>query len=261
MRDAVRISEFDVSADAALAFAGDEALGGVALLRGGALGFVSPSAEGRGAGSRLLAWVEQRAIEGRRGCHRQRVGGANNSAHVLLDRHGYTQVREVRHISIELARTVEAPAPPDEVALDSLEVSRDAGALHEADARMFAGNADYQPESYETFCDEHLAGDGLAPELSSVARSGGRVVGFTLCRATGSGVGVVDLLAVDPALRRQGLGRALLLGALRRFAGAGLTEGRLDVAADNPPALALYASVGMSVAQRSHVFEKPLSRD
>jgi ribosomal protein S18 acetylase RimI-like enzyme len=82
-----------------------------------------------------------------------------------------------------------------------------------------------------------------------------------LCRATGSGVGVVDLLAVDPALRRQGLGRALLLGALRRFAGAGLTEGRLDVAADNPPAVALYASVGMSVAQRTHVFEKPLNRD
>jgi hypothetical protein len=129
-------------------------------------------------------------------------------------------------MSIELVRTVEVPAPPDEVALDSLEVSRDTGALHEADTRMFAGNADYQPESFETFRDEHLAGDGLAPELSSVARSGGRVVGFTLCRATGNGVGVVDLLA-----------------------------------ADNPPAVALYASVGMSVAQRTHVFEKPLSRD
>ena len=41
VRDAVRTSEFDVSADAALAFAGDEALGGVALLRGGALATAS----------------------------------------------------------------------------------------------------------------------------------------------------------------------------------------------------------------------------
>jgi hypothetical protein len=129
-------------------------------------------------------------------------------------------------VSTELVRTVEVPAPPDEVALDSLEVSRDAGALHEADARMFAGNADYQAESFETFRDEHLAGDDLVPELSLVARSGGRVVGFTLCRATGRGVGVVDLLAVD-----------------------------------NPPALALYAAVSMRVAQRTHVFEKPLSPD
>jgi hypothetical protein len=41
LRDAVRISEFDVSADAALAFAGDEALGGVALLGGGAIATAS----------------------------------------------------------------------------------------------------------------------------------------------------------------------------------------------------------------------------
>jgi hypothetical protein len=47
---ALRTQDFDVGRDAALAAAGDELLGGVALLSGGALGFVSPQGEGRGAG-------------------------------------------------------------------------------------------------------------------------------------------------------------------------------------------------------------------
>jgi hypothetical protein len=50
-------------------------------------------------------------------------------------------------------------------------------------------------------------------------------------------------------------------GSLRGFAAAGLREARLDVAADNPAALALYAPTRMTVAHRTHVFEKPVTRE
>ena len=48
-------------------------------------------------------------------------------------------------------------------------------------------------------------------------------------------------LAVAPARRRQGRGASLLRSALRRMAAGGARAVFLEVAADNRPALALYA--------------------
>jgi ribosomal protein S18 acetylase RimI-like enzyme len=253
---ALRTQDFDVGRDAALAAAGDELLGGVALLSGGALGFVSPQGEGRGAGSRLLDWVERRAESEQRTCHRQRIGSGNEPARALLERAGYDHVRSVRHLTLALDEPLGTPSAPEGVQLSSLELPRDARDLHEADSRMFAANADYQPMPFEAFSDEHLCAPELAPAMSAVARRGERVVGFTVCRRIGNEVGFVDLLAVDAAERRRGLGRVLLLGSFRAFAAAGLSEVRLDVASDNPPAVALYASVGMTPARSTDVFEK-----
>jgi mycothiol synthase len=252
--------EFTLETDSVLAISAGEPLGGVVLLPPGALGFVAPHAEGRGAGSRLLDWVQQRAAVRGRDTHRQRAAAGNRSAHSLLTGRGYALVREVRHMSLDLEGGITAPDPPAGIMLSRVDPVADARALHEADGRMFAGNADYEPVSFAAFHEAHLGQPGFAPDLSSMARSGDQVVAFTLCSRADHGVGVVDLLAVDPAHRRRGLGRTLLLEALRAFAAAGLREGRLDVASDNPPALSLYAGVGMMAARRTHVFEKPLSR-
>ncbi len=255
---ALRTEDFDVERDAALAADGDELLGGVALLSGGALAFVSPHGEGRGAGSRLLDWVERRAESEHRTCHRQRIGSGNERARALLQQAGYDHVRSARHMTLSLDEPLDTPRAPAGLTLSSLKLPRDARDLHEADSRMFAANADYQPMPFEAFRDEHLSAPELAPEMSAVARRGERVVGFTVCRRIGNEVGLVDLLAVDAAERRRGLGRVLLLGSFRAFAASGLREARLDVASDNPPAVALYAAVGMRPARSTDVFEKAI---
>jgi hypothetical protein len=59
----------------------------------------------------------------------------------------------------------------------SLEVDRDAVALHVVCEASFASNPDYEPISFEAFCDEHLRACDLHAELSSVALSDGSVIG------------------------------------------------------------------------------------
>ena len=65
--------------------------------------------------------------------------------------------------------------------------------------------------------------------------------------------------AVAPALRRQGLGRALLAHALRQLAAAGATRCLLDVRASNAGALALYTRLGFRpLAQRPRLYTHPI---
>lgn len=93
-----------------------------------------------------------------------------------------------------------------------------------------------------------------APELADLADAPG---GFAVTRGHGFGIGravageaELVTLAVDPGARRRGIGRALLddfeAAACLRQA----TSAFLEVAADNPAALALYASAGWSETGR-----------
>jgi ribosomal-protein-alanine N-acetyltransferase len=73
-----------------------------------------------------------------------------------------------------------------------------------------------------------------------------RPCGFVLCIPGGDGIDIAAI-AVEPARRRGGVGRALLAAALARLPGVAVT---LEVAADNAPALALYRAAGFVAAGR-----------
>jgi ribosomal-protein-alanine N-acetyltransferase len=69
--------------------------------------------------------------------------------------------------------------------------------------------------------------------------------GFVLARAA-AGEAEILTLAVAPAARGRGLGRALLLAAIARAQELGAETMFLEVGADNPHALALYAGLGFA---------------
>ncbi len=71
--------------------------------------------------------------------------------------------------------------------------------------------------------------------------------GFILWRAAG-GEAEILTLAVDPARRRTGLGHSLTLAALAAATDSGAKVMFLEVAADNPAAIALYEKAGFSRA-------------
>ena len=70
-----------------------------------------------------------------------------------------------------------------------------------------------------------------------------RPQGLALCRVAGGEMEVLTI-AVDPAARRGGVARALMTAALGSARQAGAEAAFLEVAVDNAPAAALYASLG-----------------
>jgi ribosomal-protein-alanine N-acetyltransferase len=81
-----------------------------------------------------------------------------------------------------------------------------------------------------------------------VARIEGRAAGFSLHR-TISDEAELLLLAVDPDLRRQGIGRMLLDDFLNNARSNGATRVHLEVREGNP-AVIMYRTAGFSLAGR-----------
>ncbi len=86
---------------------------------------------------------------------------------------------------------------------------------------------------------------GLHGAFGWIAPAGGMI----LARAMADEAEVLTF-AVDPAARRQGIGRALLEQAMATARQRGAQSMFLEVAASNAPAQALYAASGFAVVGR-----------
>jgi len=104
-------------------------------------------------------------------------------------------------------------------------------------ARLHAASFD-RPWSASDF--RRFLQDGA---LGLVIRDGGAVTAFVLLRTVLDEAEVLTI-ATDPAHRGRGLAAALLAAAIEPLADAGVATLWLEVAADNAPALALYARAG-----------------
>ncbi|MCX8006705.1 MAG: GNAT family N-acetyltransferase [Coriobacteriia bacterium] len=101
--------------------------------------------------------------------------------------------------------------------------------------------------------DARLMGECLRTDRTVVARHGDSVVGYAMCRID-RGHGVIGRLAVIPARRGQGIGRALLGDALRYFARQGVRRAMLYTQAHNDEAQRLYRRFGFeTVGSRKHL--------
>jgi N-acetylglutamate synthase len=81
------------------------------------------------------------------------------------------------------------------------------------------------------------------PGLSFVARSGDRVVGCVMCSHDGRR-GYLQHLAVEPEVRRQGIGTALVTRCLEALRGLGIEKTHIDVLAENGLAQEYWANSG-----------------
>lgn len=255
------LSGVDLATDAIVVEDAAERIVGYAMVRGhGSLAVVAPEAEGQGVGGLLRPWVERRERERGRERHRQWIAAGNERARALLAAAGYEHVRSYWRLVRSLEDAGDPGHVPDGIELRPLEVAGDAVALHAVDAASFAGNADYRPETFSEFREEHLEAHDLDPGLSLVARHRDAYAGFLLARRwREEGVGYVDILAVHPEFQRRGLGSALLRASFQAFAAAGLRAAQLGVASDNPRALRLYERVGMSARFQALTYERPVS--
>ncbi len=87
-----------------------------------------------------------------------------------------------------------------------------------------------------------------------VAEENGRVAGFLASRETGPGEREILYIAVDPAYRRRGIARMLVLNELATSRGACFLEARES----NAAAIKLYESVGfVAVGRRESYYSDP----
>lgn len=119
----------------------------------------------------------------------------------------------------------------------------DLAALTDLESACFAGDA-WSPALIES----ELLGETRSVLLACDETG---VIGYCSMRIV-DGVADLQRIAVQPAARRQGLGRELVGELVGRAAGLGATRMLLEVAASNEAAIGLYESFGFEPISRRH---------
>jgi len=95
---------------------------------------------------------------------------------------------------------------------------------------------------------EELADVGSGPGVFCLlTEAHGAVTGMIICRTVADEAEIITV-AVDPALRRSGIGRALVTAAVGAAKAQGALDVFLEVAIDNHAALRLYHQAGFDQA-------------
>lgn len=241
----------------------------------GLYGFVAPAWRRKGIGRALLAWLEQR----QRAVAAALPAGAGHQLHVfvteteqaraaLLRSAGYTVARHfftMVRAGLQTRPIADGPLPP------GLELRpvlpQHYRAIWEAHGRAFANNWGHVPPregDYEAW----LADKALfQPQLWQVAwdSATGQVAGQVRAslsehnRQFNRARGRTDFIGVDPAWRRRGLARALILASLRAQREAGMAESALEVDSANADgATRVYQACGFEVVKRNAAWRKPV---
>lgn len=276
---------FDLASDARLLHAPDgELVGYIEVwdqqphVRPYVWGRVHPEHRGRGLGTRLLQWAEERA--------RQAVPKAPHGARVtllahLLDRDHHAHnlfiacgFRLVRHsFRMEIEMTAPPPAPHwppgldgrTPITLTTLRAGEERQVV-QAVREAFKDHWGHVERPFEEMVARWThwmeTSEDFDPTLWFIARDGDQIAGMSLCapKAPGyPGMGWVDTLGVRRPWRRRGLGLALLHHTFGEFYRRGYRQVGLDVdAASLTGATRLYKKAGMHVARRYDLFEKEL---
>jgi GNAT superfamily N-acetyltransferase len=165
----------------------------------------------------------------------------------LLARLGYTLDDDYRYILFSLPlRRPEAPllppaTLPDGFALRPLAGIQEVEAYVAVHRRAFASTSMTAAWRART-----LRMPGYKPELDLVATTpDGRLAGFCVgWLAPERQIAQIEPLGVDPQFQGLGLGRALLLEMLRRFAAHSAGQAQVETESSRSPARSLYEAIG-----------------
>jgi len=148
----------------------------------------------------------------------------------------------------DLSGPVEPPEWPPGVVLRTLSARPDKKLVQAAHAVLEAGfwEGGGGAPIFRQWWKAVSRDDEFDPALVFLAMEGETVLGMAQCWTSS----FIKDLAVHPAARRRGLGRALMLATFHAFAQRGATHVDLKVREENAAAQALYHSLGMRIVSR-----------
>ncbi len=235
-------------------------------------GRVDPDHQGRGVGSYLMGWAEERALHALPRVSAElrfapRVGTIREANHAkkLFEGLGYQHIRSSYHMLIEMDAPVPDAVFPEGITLRTYQTEADAKAVYLAVEESFSDHFGFVPEPPEEGLKrfKHFwLGEDSDTSLLFMAMDGDQVAGINLCRSRSFDdpeMGWVGTLGVRRPWRKHGLGLALLRHSFNEFYRRGLRKVGLGVDAQNlTGALRLYENAGMHIHQTFDQYEKEL---
>jgi mycothiol synthase len=257
LRSDWRRPSFDLARDAVVALDGDRVAAYAELFMGRAWVHVHPDLRGRGIGSALLDWSEERARAVGADRIGQTVSDRNRAAIALLGSHGYSVRWTTWVFELPLDEEPPEPALPDEITLRSFEPGRDDRPTYELIDAAFSDWSDRDASfAFEDWAASFVRREDFDPELTLLLEDAGELVGLSLGRVYGD-EGWVDQIAVRRDHRGRGLGKALLRASFRRFRERGLRTAGLSTES-RTGARGVYEHVGMRVTRSFARYSKDL---
>jgi ribosomal protein S18 acetylase RimI-like enzyme len=175
---------------------------------------------------------------------RARVRDDSKPGRAFLDALGFIET------GAQLSLQWKARTRPEEQPMPALRIraaaAKDAGALTRLSTEAWAG----APDTYASRADEIAQLFGEEGRVALLAEADARPVAYLSGVQLGRTLGIEEV-AVLPDFRRMGIGRALVVHALRNEQGA-----VLSVSEANKPARALYRSLGFAQTARRIVLER-----
>lgn len=237
---------------------------------------------GKGIGTALLEWAEERAKasslkapKGIRTVLQTSLFEAEQEAIKLFNDHGFSSVREWVHLVLEMDQQPVVPALPSNLTLRQMDLDNDwdivGPAMDEAYADHWGAIAPDSFEGVQQEKSEITSEGGATPEDSSYSNApgycfivldGDTVAGGILCNAKlveRSDTGRVGSMFVRPRYRRQGIARTLMLASFEAFWKSGfhciITDTDAKSFTDAPK---LYKGLGMRPYRSEFTYEKEI---
>lgn len=228
-------------------------------------GYVHPDFKGRGIGTALMQWAEERAREEMklaapdlRVFLRGTTDGRDEDGKALFAEMGYAPVRYFWRMEITLKEEPSAPAFPAGLELRPFDKEAHASLIWQADNEAFNEHWGSHASTFEEWKFRKFERPEFDPTLWFVLWDGDQIAAFSQNRYR-NGIGWVGTLGVRKPWRKQGLGLALLQHSFRDFYQRGTPTIGLGVdAANSTGATRLYQRAGMHAATEFVTFEKEL---